>query len=209
MINKKAYSAKMIFDVPDSEKRIAEKAVESFEDLLGLLRFTINHLNLIYDPFKNLSNPDPKVLEKNEEILTRYIKAIEHNFNLIFEKTNQCVVLMGTFASDTKTKMLMNSFLAYIHDLEKQVDILIKIFENYKNSDFISNLIASIDILKKKNSQIKQLISDRILDHVETNILAKNWVSNIVDDDNNSVYNKEPILKQLYKERMKALESKE
>lgn len=199
----------MTFEVPDSEKRIAEKADECFEDLIGLLRYATNHLNLVYEPFEHLQTLDNEMLKKHNKLFERYRKAIEHNYNLIFKKANQCAILMGTFSTDTKTKTLMNSFLAYIHELEKQVGRLIRIFDNLDSSEFKNSLILAINFVKKTNSQLKQLIADRILDHIDTNILAKNWVNNVTDDDNQRVYDKAPLLIQLHKERVDALEGDE
>jgi hypothetical protein len=206
---KKAYSAKMTFEVPDSEKRVAEKADESFEDLIGLLRYATNHLNLIYEPFESLQSLDNEMLKTHSSLFKRYQKAIEHNYKLIFKKANQCAILMGTFSTDTKTKILMNSFLAYIHELEKQVERLIRIFDNLDSSEFKNSLILAIDFVKKTNSQLKQLVGDRILDHIDTNILAKNWVNNVTDDDDQRVYDKAPLLVQLREERVNALKGDE
>jgi hypothetical protein len=197
----------MTFEVPDSEKRIAEKADKCFEKLIGLLRYATNHLNIIYEPFENLQSLDNEVLKKHKKLLKRYRDAIEHNYKLIFEKANECAILMGTFATDTKTKTLMNSFLAYIHELEKQVSRLVRIFDNLDSSEFKNSLVLAIDFVKKKNSQLKQLVADRILDHIDTNILAKNWVNNVTDEDDQRVYDKKPLLIQLHEEGEEASES--
>jgi hypothetical protein len=48
-------------------------------------------------------------------------------------------------------------------------------------------------------------VNDRILEHIDTNILAKNWESLVNDKYQEKVKNKTPLVVQLYKERQEAL----
>ena len=99
----------------------------------------------------------------------------------------------------------MGSFVASVRELEKQVNILLSIFSNLNNPEFKDQLIQAIDSVKKQASQLKQLVNDRILEHIDTNILAKNWESLVNDKYQDKVKNKTPLVVQLYEERQEAL----
>lgn len=53
---------------------------------------------------------------------------------------------------------------------------------------------------------MKQTISDRILDHIDTNILAKSWTSTVTDEFQNKVYEKTPLIVELFRERNEAVD---
>ncbi len=62
-----------------------------------------------------------------------------------------------------------------------------------------------IESVKKQTSQIEKLINDRIIDDINTNILAKNWTDNLDDKLKSSIKDKEPYIKQLHQEREQKL----
>ncbi len=72
-------------------------------------------------------------------------------------------------------------------------------------AEFMTAALAAIDLIKKEASQLKQLINDRILTHIDTNILAKHWTANVADNYQNKVYEKVPMIIQLFQERQKAM----
>lgn len=204
----KAYAVQMSFDVPESEKRVAEKAVESFKELISLIKLANNHLNLIYEPFKNLSSLDIKTLLEYRTTLRGYRDRIKENYDEILQKAHYSAILMSEFANDTAIIEMMNAFLSAQADLETQVNRLLSIFSDLSSNEFKTYLLAGIDAVRKEANQVKQLVNDRILSHIETNILAKNWVSNITDEYQRKVYQKVPLLIELYKERQEALQEK-
>lgn len=205
MLLKRAYSVQMSFDVPEAERRMAEKAYESLEDLVGLLKESNRHLDLIYEPFSKVQALDPKIVVEYRKVLRRYRNQIKENFELVLSKYNHSLKLLKPFATDTKTVEMMRSFMANIDDLKKQVNRLLQIFGDLDDDNFKDYLLKAIDSVKKKDNQLKQLINDRILEHIDTNILAKNWTSGISEQEQEIFYDKVPMVVQLFKERQQAL----
>ena len=205
MLEKKAYTVQMTLDIPDAEKRIAEKAEESFEILLGKLKLALEHLNMIYVPFKKYNATDTDEIVENRDVLRRYRDQIKLNYEEILSISYACLSLMSDFSIDSSVEELMNSFTSGIKDLEKQVNYLLSIFSNLNSTEFRDSLLASIEAVKKQSSQLKQLINDRVLEHIGTNILAKNWGSFVDDKLQAKMKNKVPLIVELYRERQKAL----
>jgi dGTP triphosphohydrolase len=207
MLEKKAYSIQMSFNVPDSERRVAEKAVEHFEDLLSRMKLALEYLDLIYGPFAELAQADPEQVVENRVILRKYRDQVKRNFDKIMRKAYRCMLLMGEFNTDTSTGEMMNTFMQAMKDVEKQVNVLLSIFSNLNSAEFKNHLIASIDSVRKQVNQVKQMVNDRILEHVDTNILAKNWMSDLSERYHHTVQEKMPLVTELFKERQQALQS--
>lgn len=202
---KRAYSIQMSFEVPDSEKRVAEKASESFSDLVGELRESQKHINLLYIPFSKHENYDSEEILNYRVVLRRFRDQVKINFDKVMKKAHHSILLMSKFATDTQTVELMAAFNSQIDDLRKQVDRFLGLFSNIGSAEFVAALIKSIDSIKKQVNQIKQTVNDRILDHIDTNILAKSWASTVTDEYENKVYEKKPLIVELFKERQEAV----
>jgi len=201
MFESRAYTVQMNLDVPDAEKRTAEKASEYFESILSQLKLGIEHLDLIYTPFAKRQKLDSKEIVENRDILKKYRSKTKELFDKILNDSHHAVSLMGEFSTDSAVEELMGSFVAATRELEKQVNILLSIFSNLNNPEFKDQLIKAIDSVKKQSSQLK----DRILEHIDTNILAKNWESLVNDKYQDKIKNKTPLVVQLYEERQEAL----
>ena len=196
----------MSYRVPDAEKRIAEKAAESFQELVGLLRNGNRHLTIFYIPFKQHNNYDQQEILRYRVILRRYRNQAKENFDKTLKRAYRTTLIMGEFSHDTQTVDLMSVFVSQIDDLKKQVNRFLGLFSNIGSVDFIAAVLSSIESVKKQIAQLKQTINDRILNHIDTNILAKSWTSAITDEYQNKVYEKLPLMVQLFQERQKALE---
>lgn len=208
MINKKAYSVQMNFEVPDSEKRIAEKAEEYFEQLLAQMEDASKYLDLIYTPFSKHQNIDADMLVEYRVTFRQYKDQVKVKFRNIIRKAYRAVALMNEFSTDTATEELMDSFMGAVRELEKYIDTFVSIFSNLSSPEFRNYLISTIDSLKKQLNQIRQLVTDRILDHIDSNILAKDWAKNVLENyDDGSIQTKVPLVVQLFRERQKALKS--
>lgn len=205
MIKRTAYSSQMTFDVPDSERRVAEKASECFEELVGLLRLATDHLDIIYEPFNKQENLDTEEVLQYRVALRRYRDKIKENFEKVLKKANRCLILMSEFSTDTRTVEMMNSFMASLDDVKRQANQLLSLFSDIGNAEFRNGIVNGVMNLRKQSLQLRQLINDRILAHIDTNILANNWVSNVTDQYQKQVYNKTPLIIQLFKERQKAI----
>lgn len=205
---RKAYSIQMHFGVPESEKRVAEKAEEYFDQLLANMEDAKDYLDLIYVPFQKHQNIDMEMIVEYRKTFREYRDQVQLKFRNIAKKGYKCVALMNAFSTDTATEEIMDSFIGTIRELDKYVDTFVSIFSNLNSSEFRDHLISTIDSLKKQMNQIEQLIKDRILDHIDSNILAKNWAKDISDrfEGSQPIEERVPLVVQLFKERQKALQ---
>ena len=196
----------MSFDVPDAERRIAEKAEEQFEELSARLKLAVEHLDYLYIPFKNHNATDSDQLVEHQRVFSRYKARVKFNFERIRKKAKYCLALMSEFQTDTATEEMMKSFVGNIELVERQVNTFLSLFSNLNSPDFRQNVLSTIDAIRKTVSQLRQMINDRILDHIDTNILAKNWMSEFTGDAEHKVQEKTPLLIELFKERQKAMQ---
>lgn len=203
MIKKRAYSAMMTYKVSDSEKDQAEKAIRWFNHCVKVLEQCEEHLNLIYNPFKKNENISSNDIFKIRAALRRYRDKVVDNFNKFKKISFKCYVIIQQFTSDTQTEKLLKSFVTSIEDIETQVNRFIDLFSNLKSDEFVKGIIVAIENIKKETAQLKQIIDDRIKDHLQTNILARNWVDSVSVELQEKVEKKSPLVMQLVEERMK------
>jgi hypothetical protein len=205
MLDKKAYSVQMNYTVPESEKRVAEKAEEYLEDLLVKLQNLTEYLNIIYLPFKKYQNVDMEMIAEYRKTFKQYKDQVIIKFENIKKLSYQTIGLMNNFSTDTSTSEILDSFINSIKDLEKYIDTFISIFLNFNNTEFPKYIISTIDSITKKINQIDQLIKDRVLEHIDTNILAKSWTKDLKEYTDKSLEERVPLVVQLFKERQDAL----
>lgn len=199
----------MHFEVPESEKRVAEKAEECFNRLIDDLDKLKKYLDLIYIPFQKCQNVDMKMVVDYRKTFQDYKDQVENKLNNVSKLAYQCVSLMNGFTSDSAIEELMDSFISSIRNLEKYSDTFVSIFSNLNDTEFRNHLISTIDSLKKQMNQIEQLIKDRILEHIDSNILAKNWVKSVSERfEDAPIPAKVPLVVRLFRERQKALQGK-
>jgi hypothetical protein len=202
---KKAYSVQMTYDVSDSEKSIAERALIHFSQSKKFLDLAADHLNIMKTPFKE--NPEMKpedVMEARPAIRRFRDKSVE-NFNEFKESSFKCVNVMQNFASDTQTVKLMKSFIASIDDLEIKVNNFVDLFDDLESADFAKNIVASIEEIQKQCEEIDEIIDERIKNHIQTNILATSWVDSVSNDLQMKVEKKTPLLLELFNKRQDQL----
>ncbi len=191
----------LTYQITDEEKRVAEKALLWFEHCVKVLHQANEHLNLIYDPFKQTPDATPEQVFQYRSALRLYRDKVADNFNLFKKVAFKCYVIMQPFTSDTQTEKILKSFVMAIDDIEKQVNRCIDLFSNLKAPDFTKSLITAIDNIKKEIAELEQIIDDRIKTHIQTNILARNWVDNIGQELQEKVEKKSPLVMELVKQR--------
>jgi dGTP triphosphohydrolase len=205
MLSRNAYSIQMNFEVPDSEKKVAEQAVEHFEQLLTEFQDLAKYLDYIYLPFSKYDNLNMEMIVKYRDTFKQYRDQVQKKFIKITKLAYNCVALMNSFSTDVATEEIMNSFMGTIKELEKYMDTFISIFTNLNDTNFRQYLIATVDSIKKQKNQIRQLITDRILEHIDSNILAKDWADNLSEKLDRPIQERVPLVVQLFRERQEAL----
>ena len=209
MFRSNAYSIQMSFPVPDSERRVAEKIEECLEDLLARLKSATEYLDLIYYPFKKVQSLDNEQIVEHRNVFRKYRDEIKNKFEDINKKSFRCMTFLSEFSKDRVMNELLNVFADSMKMVNDQAEILINIFDNLNSAEFKDHLIAAIDSVKKQVNQSRQLINDRILEHIDTNILAKNWMSDLSQRYDEKIKSKLPLLVELFRERQQALKQEE
>lgn len=206
MFTKFANTIEMSFEVPQSEKDIAASAAERFIAVVNELGLAKDHLDIIYTPFKKHENISTDAIVKRRGIIARFKRQVKENYNKVKALSLKAIQLLNYFGTDTHTLEVINSFKDSVQDLEKQITIFMDILDNYQSPDFRNNVITAIEGAKKQSAQVEKLIKDRIIEHIDDNILAKNWVSNTGDALHLKIKDKIPLITELFNERQKALQ---
>lgn len=202
---KKSYSVQMSYDVSDSEKQQAEKALLYFRAAEKDLVQASDHLNIMKTPFKDNPDMTPEDVMKARAVIRRFRdKAIE-NFDKFKRVSFECVNLMQTFESDTQTLKLMKSFIASIDDLEVSVNQFADLFNDLQSKDFVKEVVTSIESIQKQCDDIDEIIDERIKSHIQTNILASSWVDSVSNDLQMKIEKKTPLIVDLYNQRQEQL----
>lgn len=207
MVNKrKIYAIQMSYQVPSEEKDRASKIIMYLDHLVKILQFCNEHLDLIYTPFKDNPEISPDQTFKARAALRRYRDKVAENFNVLKRQAFKCFLLLQPFSADTQIVKLSKSFVLSINDIEKQVNRFIELFSNLQSKDFGPSIVKGVEGVKKELAQLQQIVEDRIKHHVQSNILARNWVDTVSDELQHKVEKKIPLAIELVEERNKKLE---
>lgn len=202
---KRAYSVSLTYDVSDSEKQEAEKAILLFKNALKLLNLSSEHLNIMKVPFKQNTDVTPESVMSARAAIRRFRDQSTNNFNDFKKAAFQCVNIMKIFSSDTQTIKLIKSFISEIDELEESVNNFIKLFDELDNVDFSKNIVTSIEEIQGICNDIEQIVNDRVLDHIQSNILAKSWVDSVNNDLQIKIEKNTPLMIELFQERQDQL----
>jgi len=205
-ILKIAQRIEMSIDIPDSKKNIALSLVKKLESIAGKLNSFDSHLDILYNPFSNHDTVSVESVQEIRGTLSRYKEAIKENLFEIKKFAILVVAALETFSSDISVVELLNSFTDFIGELENKSDLLFKDMDNWSSETYRQDILKDIDDIKNQKIQIENLIFDRIIKYINSNILAKSWVSSLNDELEFSINKKEPYIKRLFKERENALQ---
>lgn len=205
MINKKAYSIQMSYNVSDDEKKLAEKALLYFDFALKKLNIATTHLNIMKTPFKENPQVDPKSIMQARSALRRFRDKVIDNFNEFKIVCFNCVNIMQSFASDTQSVKLMKSFISSIDGVEVKVNDFADLFLDLQSKEFVNDIIKIIEDIQKESDSLEEIIDERIKNHIQSNILAKSWVDSISNDLQVNIEKKTPLILDLFNERQDQL----
>jgi len=202
---KKAYSVQMSYDVSDSEKHQAEKALLYFKSAAHKLLQASDYLNTMKTPFKDNPDMTPEDVMKARAVIRRFRDQALDNFSDFKKVAFECINLMQTFGSDTQTFKLMKSFISSIDQLETSVNHFAELFNDLQSKDFAKDIVTSIEDVQKQSDEIDEIIDERIKSHIQTNILATSWVDSISNDLQMKIEKKTPLIMDLYNQRQEQL----
>lgn len=206
MINKIASTIEMSFDIPESEQKEAQLAIDAFEEVVTSLDYAKDHLNIIYEPFKKSQDLSPDAVWEFRGAIRRYKDQIKENYNKVMIYAFKALLKFNTFSSDSHVMELINAFKDSVNDVEDQTQILLDVLDDLKNPDFRNNVISAVESVREKSYEVEKIIEERIKDFVDSNILTRDWTSSISNDLKIKVKEKVPYITQLFNERQQALE---
>ena len=201
----KAYITQMSYEVSDTEKIKAEQALLHFDAALKALNLASDHLNIMKTPFKENSDMTPDAIMQSRAAMRRYRDKVIDNFNKFKIISFKCINFMQSFSSDTQSVKLMKSFIASIDDLEVKVNKFIDLFNDLQSKDFSTKVVQGIESVQKTCSSIDEIIDERIKNHIQTNILAKNWVDAVSNDLQMKIEKQTPLILDLFNKRQDQL----
>lgn len=204
-ICKLAQLVEMSLDVPSSEKKAARKVVSMMEKLCKKIEQFDEHLDLIYNPLKNNQTASKESVIENRGAIKRYTDKIEENFDELTKFSLMIVKELNVFSTDSHIKELIKSFTNAFGDVEVSIKSLIAALDDWKSKEYRDNVLVSIENVKKQAAQVYKLLNERIIEHINTNIIANTWVDNISDKLNVTVQEREPYIKKLHREREEKL----
>lgn len=187
----------MSYDVSDAEKMQAERSIMALNYTMKLLKVATAQLNIMYVPFKDNPSISPEQILEFRAALRRFRdKAIE-NFNQFKVGAFKCISLMQMFSSDTQTVKVVKSFINEIEDIEAEVNEFAELFDNLDSKTFVDDIIKNIEAILKECEELENIVNNRLKNHLQTNILGKNWVDGVSDKLQMKIEKQTPIMMEL------------
>jgi hypothetical protein len=202
---KKAYAIQMSYDVSDEEKNQAEKAINNFNEALKLLNKANDHLNIMKTPFKNSPDMSSESVMKARAAIRRFRDKVIENFNNFKAASFRCINIMQNFGSDTQTVKLMKSFIASVDILELRVNEFSDLIGDLESKTFAPDVVKSLESIQEECDDLKEIIDDRIKNHIQSNILARSWVDNVSNELQLKMEQKTPLIIDLFNKRQDQL----
>jgi len=202
----KKYAIQMSYEISDIEKAQAEKAMIHFKASIKLLDLASEHLNIMGTPFKENPEMDAKSVMEARAAIRRFRDQSSDNFNEFKSEAFRSIKLMEMFSADTQTIKLIKSFISSVDTLEGKVNAFIDIFNDLEDKEFSKNVVEKIEDIQKECKEVEEIIDDRIMKHLQTNILAKSWVDTTSKNLQIAVEKKTPLLIDLYNKRQEQLQ---
>ena len=193
-------ASQLSFNITQSEKNQAEKALICFKHTKKSLKSAIDYMDILYTPFKDNTDITPEQIYKYRAALRRFRDKSINNFNTFKVLAFECVNVMQMFSSDTQILKLTNNFISVVDDLQTKVNSFVDEFKDLHSKDFQKNIIKCIDDIKKISDQLEDIIENRITGHIQENILASTWIDDISKELNKKIEKKKPLLIDLFNE---------
>ena len=214
-MRKVAENVEMSLSIPEEELEQAKVLVDLLKLLVRRLDNFNNYLDHLYNPFKDHKSVSEESVIKYRGTLWRYTEEIIKDFGDDKDTSKKlsswsikkialvCASRLQRFSSDTQISKLLTTFTDDISNIESTVENMVKVIRNYETATYKDNVVKSMESVKREVVELSKIIEERIIDYVNTNILAKNWVEDFGEDFGIKTENKDPYIVRLYKERQK------
>lgn len=205
--SKFAQSVDMSFEIPEEDKAVARVALKYLDAVSKQLSEFDSYLNIIYQPFSDNQNISEESILKYRGFLIRFKNKMVEKYKEMARTVLNVIKALKHFSTDSHSNELIKALVDSFSDIDNGVNELEKVLKNYTSKDFRDNLLKVIQNIRKQKTQTEDLINDRILEHINTNILANNWIDGLAKEFNLDLSEQEPYLQKLYKERENRLNS--
>ena len=201
----KVYAIQLSYEITNEEKSQAERALQCFKYAKKLLKVAKEHLDIMKTPFTNHPDIDNEQVLKFRAALRRFRDKSVDNFNAFKVAAFKCISSMQMFSSDTQTIKVIKSFISSVEDLEKEVNQFVELFSDLKSKTFVKDVVSSITEIQKECEDIDDIIEERIIFHLQSNILGKNWTDSISKELQLKIEKQTPLMMDIYNQRQKQL----
>jgi len=205
-LKKIAQTIEMSIAIPDSEIGIANVLISNLEKLSKKYDSFNTLLDTMYNPFADAESIPEESIKKNKKPLFDFKKQLEEKMKEIEGIAILCVKDLNEFSSDTDINELLQTFKENITEIKDNMRVLGDVLVSWDADDYKDMVVKAIENIKKNINNSRELINDRIIKHINENVLNKSWVEDVGKDFSVEIKNKEPYIKELYKEREKQLQ---
>lgn len=200
----------MSFSIPDSERQRALLAAERFELFVSKLAQAVEHLDVIYSPFKSSEEASPESIIQGRGEINRYTQKIKENFDGVINTVRSALKEFNYFSIDAQVNSLITSTVDDVGTLETEVNNLLGILGNVRSESFKDDLLKSIENIQTIADQIKTLVNDRVISFIYDHIIGKTWMVDKSDTADGGGTNRametiKPLMQKLIEERRNAI----
>lgn len=196
-------------DITDSEKQDAEEALLRLEEAVYHLNQAVEHLDVIYDPFNQHENISTESVVEKRGVLNRFKQASKEKFE---QFKYLCILAMQKLHSfsngDTEIQEILSTLESSVVEVEDQLEDFYDVLSDYESPHFREAILSSIDGIREKSDNLVDLVYDRIIEHINTNLIGKTWMSDAEDQLNLEMDEKTPLLIELFKRRQEMIDGK-
>ncbi len=169
----------MSYQVSEDEKRTARKAIDVFNATSMMLSKAEDYLSEIKNPFSKDPNISSEKVFEYRAALWKFRDEFIKKIELFKEACFKCMYVTRPFSFDTQVINLLSSFSNSVEELDKVIRDFVEIFKDLRSKDFGTELMKVIEKLEENSKKIKDLIAERIIPHIEKNILSSSWTDEV------------------------------
>lgn len=107
---------------------------------------------------------------------------------------------------DTEIQEILGTLESSINDIEERLEEFYDVLSDYESPHFRDAVLATIDGVREKSGDMEDLVYDRIIEHINTNLIGKNWISDAKDQLDIEMEEKTPLLIELFRQRQQMLD---
>lgn len=180
---KKAYDNRISFKVPPNEKNQAKAAIKQIQDLIDIyLRKYIDHLDLMYEPFSAHRGITPEQASEASLHIDNFSDVSVENLLTCKKTVIDLIKSIEKFDSDSNVYSMLNSIDDHVNTIDTLQSTLVDVLGEKESDDFQDSVVNTIESIKKEVEQLKQLLSETVVNFLRENVLMENWSTEIKDE---------------------------